>query len=139
MMRKKLLFSALPVFALLVLTGLSCSWLPGQGITYDPAENYTAFLVLDNQVGRDSLATMKQRSIDEGFEIGPIEYYKQGAKEFGPILKRLTASKQVTVVWVISSVWDIPNIKKGMEGLEYKGPYRYVPISDATGAIKIQE
>jgi len=138
-MRKKLIFSSLSLFALLVLGCLSCSLLPGQGISYDPAENYTAFLVLDNEVGKASLATMKQRSIDEGFEIGPIEYYKQGAKDFAPILKRLTASKQVTVVWVISSVWDIPNIKQGMESLDYKGPYRYVPISDATGAIKIQQ
>jgi len=72
-------------------------------------------------------------------EIGPIEYYKQGAGDFAPILKKLTASKQVTVVWIISSIWDIPDIKKGMEGLEYAGPFRYVPISEGTGAIKMSQ
>jgi hypothetical protein len=138
-MRKKLLFSAFSAAVLLALMCLSCSLLPGQGVTYDPSKNYAAFLVLDNDTGRSSLATMKQRSTGEGFEIGPIEYYKQGAKDFAPVLKKLTASKQVTLVWIISSLWDIPEIKKGMEGLDYAGPFRYVPISEGTGAIKIQQ
>jgi hypothetical protein len=138
-MRQKRLFSFFLIAILFVLLCLSCSLLPGQGFSYDPSKNYAAFLVLDNDTGRSSLATMKQRSIGEGWEIGPIEFYKQGLKDFAPILKKLTASKQVTVVWIISSVWDVPDIKKGMEGLEYTGPYRYVPIAEGTGAIKIQK
>jgi len=138
-MRQKLLFSSFSAAVLLVLVCVSCSLLPGQGTNYDPSKNYAAFLVLDNDTGRSSLATMKQRSTGEGWEIGPIEFYKQGTKDFAPILKKLTASKQVTVVWIISSVWDVPDIKKGMEGLEYAGPFRYVPISEGTGAIKIQQ
>jgi hypothetical protein len=137
-MRHKQLFSFFPIAILFVLLGLSCSLLPGQGFSYDPSKNYAAFLVLDNDTGRSSLATMKQRSIGEGWEIGPIEFYKQGQKDFAPILKKLTASKQVKVVWIISSVWDVTDIKKGMEGLEYAGPYRYVPIAEGTGAIKMQ-
>lgn len=138
-MRQKLLFSSFSAAVLLALVCVSCSLLPGQGTNYDPSKNYAAFLVLDNDTGRSSLATMKQRSTGEGWEIGPIEFYKQGTKDFAPILKKLTASKQVTVVWIISSVWDVPDIKKGMEGLEYAGPFRYVPISEGTGAIKIQQ
>ena len=138
-MRQKLLFSSFSATVLLALICVSCSLLPGQGTNYDPSKNYAAFLVLDNDTGRSSLATMKQRSTGEGWEIGPIEFYKQGTKDFAPILKKLTASKQVTVVWIISSVWDVPDIKKGMEGLEYAGPFRYVPISEGTGAIKIQQ
>jgi hypothetical protein len=138
-MRKKLLLSSFSSAVLLVFTCLSCSLLPDQGTTYDPAKNYATFLVLDNDTGRSSLATMRQRSTGEGLEIGPIEYYKQGAKDFAPVLKKLTASKQVTVVWIISSLWDIPEIKNGMTGLEYSGAYRYVPISEGTGAIKIQQ
>ena len=138
-MRNKKFFSFFPIAILLVLFGLSCSLLPGQGFSYDPSKNYAAFLVLDNDTGRSSLATMKQRSIGEGWEIGPIEFYKQGQKDFAPILKKLTASKQVTVVWIISSVWDIPDIKNGMTGLEYNGAYRYVPIAEGTGAIKVQQ
>ena len=138
-MRQKLLFLSFTAVILLAVVFVACSLLPGAGINYDPAKNYAAFLVLDNDTGRSSLATMQQRSTSEGLEIGPIEYYKQGAGDFAPILKKLTASKQVTVVWIISSVWDIPDIKKGMEGLEYVGPFRYVPISGGAGAIEIQQ
>jgi hypothetical protein len=137
-MRKKILLTSFSAAVLLVLTCVACSLLPGQGMTYDPSKNYATFLVLDNDTGRSSLATMQQRSTGEGLEIGPVEFYKQGAKDFGPVLKKLTASKQVTVVWIISSIWDINEIKNGMTDLEYTGAYRYVPISDGTGAIKIQ-
>jgi hypothetical protein len=138
-MRQKQLFLSLSLVILIALIGISCSLLPGPGINYDPSKNYAAFLVLDNETGRTSLATMQQRSTGEGLEIGPVEFYKPGTKDFAPILKRLTASKQVTLVWIISSLWDVPDIKKGMEGLEYAGPYRYVPIAEGTGAIKIQQ
>lgn len=117
----------------------ACSKPVDPGITYDPAKNYASFLVLNNDVGKASLATMQQRSIGEGFVIGPIEYYTQGTKDFEPALKKLTVSKQVTVVWVIASLWDINTIKDGMSKIEYQGAYRYVPISDQEGAIKIQQ
>jgi len=138
-MRRKLLVITLSALFMLVLPCVACSLLPEQGFTYDPSKNYASFLVLDNETGRNSLAVMKQRSAGEGWEIGPIEYYKQGTKDFAPMLKKLTSSEQVTVVWIISSIWDIPDIKKSMEGLEYIGPYRYVPISEEAGPIKIQQ
>jgi hypothetical protein len=116
----------------------ACSKPAAPVINYDPARNYASFLVLNTDTGKSSLATMQKRSTDEGLEIGPIEYYTTGNKEFGPILTKLTASKQVTVVWIIASLWDINDIKASMEKIEYKGPYRYVPISDQAGAIKIQ-
>jgi hypothetical protein len=128
-MRLKLFVSIYTALVLLLLSCAACSLLPGQAFTYDPSKSYASFLVLDNETGRSILAMMKQRSVGEGYEIGPIEYYKQGTKDFAPMLKKLTGSKQVTTVWVISSVWDIPDIKKGMEGLDYSGPFRYVPIS----------
>jgi hypothetical protein len=117
----------------------ACSKPADQGITYDPAKNYAAFLVLNTDVGKSSLATMQQRSITEGWEIGPVEYYTTGAKDYELILKKLTASKQVTVVWVIASLWDINDIKASMAKIDYAGPFRYVPISDQEGAIKIQQ
>lgn len=117
----------------------ACSKPVAPGINYDPAKNYASFLVLNTDTGKSSLATMQKRSTDEGLEIGPIEYYTTGAKDFEPILKKLTASKQVTVVWIIASLWDINDIKNSMGKIDYTGPYRYVPISDQAGAIKIQE
>ena len=132
-MRLKLLLATLAALVLLALPCLACSLLPEQGFTYDPSKSYASFLVLDNETGRSSLAAMKQRSVAEGYEIGPIEYYKQGTKDFAPILIKLTASKQVAVVWIISSIWDVNDIKMGMEGLDYSGPFRYVPISGESG------
>jgi hypothetical protein len=42
------------------------------------------------------------------------------------------------VVWIIASVLDINEIKNGMTGLDYAGAFRYVPLMEGTGAIKIQ-
>lgn len=138
-MRLKLLIASLAALVLFALPCGACSLLPQQGFTYDPSKSYASFLVLDNETARSSLATMKQRSVAEGLEIGPVEFYKQGTKDFAPVLKKLTSSKQVVVVWIISSIWDVNDIKKGMEGLDYSGPFRYVPISEEAGPIKIQQ
>jgi len=134
----KLIYIVL-VIAVALAAGLAaCSKPADQGINYDPAKNYASFLVLNTDIGKSSLETMKIRSTGEGLEIGPIEYYATGTKDFEPALKKLTVSKQVTVVWIIASLWDINTIKDSMTKIEYKGAYRYVPISDQTGAIKIQ-
>jgi hypothetical protein len=126
--------------AVVLTAGLTACLKPvDQGINYDPAKSYASFLVLNNDVGKSSLDTMKKRSTGEGLEIGPIEYYSSGNKDFEPILKKLTVSKQVTVVWIIASLWDINPIKDSMSKIEYRGAYRYVPISDTEGAIKIQQ
>ncbi len=137
-MRLKLLIASLAALTMLALPCVACSLLPQQDFTYDPSKSYASFLVLDNETGKNSLALMKQRSIAEGLEIGPVEYYKQGTKDFAPALKKLTASKQVAVVWIISSIWDVNDIKNGMVGLDYSGPFRYVPFSEEAGPIKIQ-
>jgi hypothetical protein len=116
----------------------ACSKPADQGITYDPAKNYASFLVLNNDTGKSSLETMKMRSTGESLGIGPIEYYAAGTKDYEPALIKLTASKQITVVWIIASLMDINAIKDAMSKIEYRGAYRYVPISEQTGAIKIQ-
>jgi len=134
----KSIYIILAIAVALTAVLAACTKPADQGIKYDPAKNYAAFLVLNNDVGKASLETMKKRSTDEGLEIGPIEYYNTGAKEFEPVLKKLTASKQVTVVWIIASLWDINDMKTSMEKIEYKGPYRYIPITEQSGAIKIQ-
>ena len=128
------------VIAVALTAGFTACLKPAdQGINYDPAKNYASFLVLNNDIGKSSLETMEMRSTGEGLEIGPIEYYTAGTKDYELTLKKLTASKQVTVVWIIASLWDINTIKDSMSKIEYKGAYRYVPISDQAGAIKIQQ
>jgi ABC-type branched-subunit amino acid transport system substrate-binding protein len=107
--------------------GLSaCLNLAGQGITYDPAKNYAAFLAPNSDFGKASVEAMKQKCSAEGLEIGPVEYYTTGTRDFAPALKKLTASKQVTVVCInFSSITDISNIKQSMVDLDYTGAYRY--------------
>jgi len=97
-----------------------------QGINYDPAKNYAAFLVPNSDFGKASLEAMKKQCASDGLEIGPIEYYTTGTKDFEPALKKLTASKQITVVCInFSSIMDISNIKQSMSKIEYTGAFRY--------------
>lgn len=104
----------------------ACSKPADQGINYDPAKNYAAFLVPNTDSGKASLEAMKKQFASEGLEIGPVEYYTTGTKDFGPALTKLTASKQVTVVCInFSSITDISNIKQSMGKIEYKGSFRY--------------
>jgi hypothetical protein len=122
------------------LVASSCSFIQQQPkITYDPNKTYAAFLVLDSAAGKASLETMKQHTLAEGLEIGPIEYYSPGTKDFEPILTRLTTNKQVKLVWIISLVLDVPQIKTGMSKLTYEGSYRYAPIMNDGSQIKIQQ
>jgi len=107
-------------------------------ITYDPNKTYAAFLVLDNPVAKTSLESMKQHTLQENIEIGPIEYYTQGTQDFVPVLTRLTANKQVKLVWIISGVLDVPQIKTAMSKITYQGSYRYAPIMNGT-QVKINQ
>lgn len=121
-----------------VLIGTSCSQPQTPAFTYDPDKNYAAFLVANSDYGKSSLATMKERSRSENYEIGPVEFYNQGTKDFEPQLTRLTANKQIKIVWVISYILEIPDIKTSQAKIKYEGTYRYVPISAQTGPIKIE-
>ena len=128
------------IVSMVALSFISCYQKPSQSVFYyDPSKNYAAFLVLNTAIGKNALESMKQHSIDEKYEIGPVEFYDPGTKDFESILRKLTANKQVQLVWIISSVWDIPAIKTAMTKVEYKGPYRYAPISDQAGQIKIDQ
>ena len=115
------------VIAVVLTTGFTaCSKPAAQDINYDPAKNYAAFLVPNTDFGKASLEAMKKQCVGEGLEIGPIEYYTMGTKDFEPALIKLTAAKQVTVVCInFSSITDISNIKQSMGKLEYKGSFRY--------------
>ena len=123
---------------LLCIVAPACSLLPQAQMTYDPNKSYAAFLVVDSDAGRASLESMKQHSLQENLEIGPIEYYTSGTSDFQPILAKLTASPQIKVVWIISDVLDVPQIKTAMTKITYKGDYRYAPIMNGIG-IKIQQ
>jgi len=121
--------------SLYIILGIAVVWTAGftacskpadQGINYDPAKNYAAFLAPNSDFGKASVEAMKVKCAGEGLEIGPVEYYTAGTKDFAPALKKLTASKQITVVCInFSSITDISNIKQSMVNLDYAGAYRY--------------
>jgi hypothetical protein len=108
---------------------ISCTGTANNTPAYDPAKKYAAFLVLDSEGGNNTLASIKQRTLTEGYEIGPIEYYKSGNKDFEPVLKKLTPAPQIEVLWIVSSIMDIPEIQKAFAKMEYKGTIRYMPVS----------
>jgi len=122
----KPLYIMLFIAAVLTAGFTACLKPADQGINYDATKNYAAFLVPDTDFGKASLETMKKQCAVEGLEIGPVEYYTTGTKDFEPALKKLTASKQITVVCInFSSIMDISNIKQSMAKIEYTGAFRY--------------
>ncbi len=124
---------------LISLVASSCSFLQQmQPATYDPNKTYAAFLVVDSDAGKASLQSMKQHTLSQNLEIGPIEYYNPGTTDFVPVLTRLTAHPEVKLVWIISLVLDVPQIKAAMVKVNYAGSYRYAPIMNGA-AIKIQQ
>ena len=136
-------YISLIVYLILLTVTLAagaCSQKTQPAFVYDPAKAYAAFLVVDSEYGRSSLESMKANSAKENLDIGRIEYYKPGTEEFGLVLSRLTESKQVRVVWVIANIIDINNIKNGQAALEgYQGSYRYVPIMEQSGPVKLRQ
>lgn len=105
----------------------SCSQQSGQ--TYDPAKKYAAFLVVNVPNSKSALENAKSKSTADGYEIGPIEYYDPGAKDFEPIIKKLIPSQQITLIWISGSLLDSPNIQKAINAMGYKGGVRYMPVS----------
>jgi hypothetical protein len=119
------------LFSIIIIIGLftTCSTTNGQKPAYDINKEYAAFLVVNYPQAADILNTAKDKSIGEGYEIGPIVYYEPGTTDFTYKIKQLIPSKQISLIWVISSLFDVPNIQKALTGVEYKGYIRYMPVS----------
>ena len=100
-----------------------------QGITYDPAKKYAAFAVVNLPASASILDTSKRQSATDGLEIGPIEYYNSQTNDFDPIVQKLTVSKQITVIWVLGGVMDVPAIRKSAAKFGYAGGFRFMPVS----------
>jgi len=133
MILKKAFYPAVSSILIFSISLISCAQQPGQTLNYDPSKNYAAFLVLNSQNSKDVLVGIKQRSISEGYEIGPIEYYNPGTKDFEPIIRKLTPDKQITLIWVAGSIMDSPDIQKAIARVEYKGGIRYMPVTGGPG------
>jgi hypothetical protein len=107
----------------------SCSSQPTPQSIYDPAKHYAAFLVLNNPNSANVLDSVKGKSVGDGYEIGPVEYYAAGTTDFETAIKKLTPSKQITVLYVVANMMDVPNIQKGIAKVAFKGEVRYMPVT----------
>lgn len=118
------------VFTLFVLytTVAGCSQ-QAQAPVYDPGKQYAAYLVVKSPQATQALNTAKQKSSMEGFLTGPIVYYEPGTKDFDEHFKQLTPSKQISLIWVVGSLLDTPNIQKALSNSGYKGQLRYEPVT----------
>jgi hypothetical protein len=125
----KRIYAPAIVAVLIIVALLSCTTPAGQTPIYDSSKSYVAFLVLDTVNGKTTLENLKQRSLSEGYEIGPAEFYIAGTKDFEPIIKTLTPSPQIKLIWIASSLLDVPDIQKALTKLEYQGQIRYMPAT----------
>jgi hypothetical protein len=107
----------------------ACSSQATQSINYDPAKKYAAFAVVNLPASASILADAKKQSTADGFEIGPTEYYSTQTKDFDPIVKKLTESKQVTVIWVVGGLMDLPSLRKSATKFGFAGATRFMPVS----------
>ena len=115
-----------------VFTGVfsACSSQATQNTNFDPAKKYAAFAVVNLPASASILANAKQQSTADGLEIGPIEYYSSQTKDFDPIVKKLTVSKQITVIWVVGGLMDVPSVRKSATKFGFAGTTRFMPVSD---------
>lgn len=125
------LVNRLALTAIILLNFAACAGQP-QTPVFDPNKQYAAFLVVNIPQSTDVLENVEQKSIAEGFELGPVVYYTPGTTDFEASVNTLTASKQVTLIWIIGSLFDSPNIQKALSAAGYKGQVRYAPV---TGTI----
>lgn len=120
-----------------ILAGMlsACSTPAAQTTNYDPNKKYAAFIVMNDPSSAAALANAKQQSMADGYENGPVEYYSLPAKGFDTIVKKVTPSKQITLIWVIGNLMDMPTIRKSAESFGYKGTLRYFPLSGAVSPV----
>jgi hypothetical protein len=123
---KIFLFMLFCVFS--ILLG-ACQTDTTQNIQYDSTKYYASFLVLNSPYSAKILDNIKQISIADGYEIGQIEYYNSGIKDFAPVLKKLTGNKQVTLLWVASGLIETREVQKGLAAIDFKGSVRYMPVT----------
>jgi hypothetical protein len=112
------------------LTGIvsACSSQAIPTANYDPAKKYAAFAVVNLPSSASILDNAKQQSVADGLEIGPIEYYSSQTKDFDPIVKKLTVSKQITVIWVVGGLMDVPAVRKSATKFGFAGTTRFMPV-----------
>jgi hypothetical protein len=126
------------ILTICILAGMfsACATPAAQTTTYDPNKKYAAFIVMNVPGSAAVLANAKQQSIADGYENGPVEYYTPPAKGFDTIVKKVTPSKQITLICVIGNLMDVPTIRKSADTLGYKGTIRFFPLSGAAYPVQ---
>lgn len=121
-----------------ILAGIfsACSSPAAQTTSYDPNKQYAAFIVMSSPASAASLANAQRQSTADGYENGPVEYYSLPTKDFDPIVKKVTPSTQITLIWVIGNLMDVPTVRKSAATLGFKGTFRFMPLSGAVAPVQ---
>lgn len=126
------IFACLLILCVTAIILSACSAPEEPTTNYDPDKKYVAFAVIDVPASQSILANAKQQSTSEGFEIGPIEYYSTQTTDFDPIVKKLTISQQIKLIWVIGGVMDLPAVRNSAAKFGYDRGFRFLPVQAQT-------
>ncbi len=126
MLRKSII---IVVISCIICSGLAACSQQAPATVYDPNKQYAAYLVVNTPQASQALNSAQQKSALEGFVNGPVVYYEPGTQDFEEHFKKLTPSKQVSLIWVVGSLLDTPGIQKALTTSGYKGQFRYEPVT----------
>ncbi|GEM_PF-618736 len=133
---RQLKLISLILIALFMLTySLACAVKQGKTETFNPSKTYQGALAINLPATDGILAEIRQRATADGEELGPVEYYEPGEKDFEPIIAKLMSRAKIDVLWIAGGIMDIPNIQKAVVTAGYTGQTRLKPVS---GAVPFQ-
>ena len=128
----KTLFTALLVTVIVSTAAISCSAQKSDDSKFsDPSKKYVALIVLNSPDSAKAVDYALFQSRNDGYEPGPVYYYRPDKKDFDQTVKTITAMKQVTCIYLIGSVFDMPVIKKSAQQAGFKGEVRFLSASGA--------
>ena len=95
----------------------------------DPSKKYAAFLVMSSPNSALALASAQNQTERDLLVTGPIDYYDPATKNFDAYAKKMAAMKQVTCIFLVGSLFDLPVLRKSAQQAGFKGEIRFLPIS----------
>ena len=131
MLHKTIVYK-LPVLLVFLIFLASCTTGHTSEFSFDPSKKYAVFLVVNSTHSSSILQNARQKSIEDGFEVGPAVYYNPSTKDFSPSVKKLTANKAVALLWVVGGLMDAASVQKTASQSGYSGAIRFMPVPTAS-------
>jgi hypothetical protein len=116
------------VFAIMAIAmSIACSQPTTSNSKYsDPSKTYAAFIVQNSPNAQSAIDKAIFQLKNDGIEIGPMEYYNAGTKDFVPIVKKLILGKQITCIFIIGNIMDMPSIRTSAKQAGFAGEFRFL-------------